>query len=64
MDDGRYENMAKLMIQFDLLTKHVIRSNPMMVNVNATKGTKEYQDDKPEYLDEEIWYLSNQIVCF
>lgn len=54
------------MTQLDFLTKYVMESTLKTVNVVALKRTRTYidDDDNDDYmqsLDEEIWYLSNQI---
>ncbi|KAF3643159.1 hypothetical protein FXO37_22128 [Capsicum annuum] len=47
-------NMAKVMTQLDLLTKHVMGYPPKAVNIIAFNGSKSYDDEEIESLDEEI----------
>lgn len=54
----RDKNMAKVMIQFDILTKYVIWVASKAVNVISCKRNNVYDDDV-EPLDEEIWFMSN-----
>lgn len=63
-DDERDENMAKSMTQMDLLTKHMLNPTPKMVNTMVSKGTRSYEDSEVKAFDEEVWFLSNQVVGF
>ncbi|KAF3656522.1 hypothetical protein FXO38_14110 [Capsicum annuum] len=59
--EERDANMAKVMTQLDLLTKHVMGDPPKVVNVVASKSAKAYDDEETESLDEEILFLSSQL---
>ncbi|KAF3650187.1 hypothetical protein FXO37_18588 [Capsicum annuum] len=58
--EERDANMAKVMTQLDLLTKHMMGDPPKVVNVVASKSAKAYDDEETESLDEEILFLSSQ----
>lgn len=60
-DEDRDENMSKVIVPLDLLTKYVIDSSSKAVNVIAFKRPKTYGDNDAKELDAEIRYLSNQI---
>ncbi|KAF3661041.1 hypothetical protein FXO37_13114 [Capsicum annuum] len=55
------ENMAKVMIQLDLLTKHVMGAPTKAINDVASQGDKGYDEDKTKELNEEIRILSNYL---
>lgn len=55
--DEENENMDKVMTQLDLLTERVMGSNTKVVNVIASRGTKEYDDDNVDSVDEKIEFI-------
>lgn len=59
-DQEKDENIAKMMIQMDLLTKHVMGNGSKSVNALALSGSKSYEDDKFDALYyEEVLFLLN-----
>lgn len=61
-DEEMDENMAKIMKQMKLLTKHVMRGCSKSVNGFALSGSQIYEVDKFETLyNEEVQFLSNQV---
>lgn len=59
IDEEREENMEKMIMQLELLTKHVMVAPTKMVNVMASKG---YAKEEAKSLDGEIRYLANYPV--
>lgn len=53
-EEERDQNMAKVMTQLDLLTKHVIEAPSKAVKVISYKRVKAYDDEKLESFGEEI----------
>lgn len=53
--------MAKVMTQLDCLTTQVMKDPPKAVNAIASKGTRDYDDEELEKLDEDIRFLLNRL---
>lgn len=57
----RDKNIIKVMTQYGLLTKNGMGSPSKAVNVISSKSIKAYDYDEEESLNEDIYFLSNQM---